>query len=43
MQIPEIESVTNPEPTDDGFDEETDTELYARLDFKVKNLLQAEM
>lgn len=36
MSIPGISSVNNTEATYDGFDEETDEDLYERLDFKVK-------
>lgn len=36
MSIPGISSVNNAEATHDGFDEETDEDLYERLDFKVK-------
>ena len=36
MSIPGISSVNNSEATHDGFDEETDEDLYERLDFKVR-------
>ena len=36
MSIPGITAVTNEAATHDGFDEESDDELYSRLDFKVK-------
>lgn len=36
MTIPGISSVTNPEATYDGFDEEDDASLYNRLIFKVR-------
>lgn len=37
MSIPSINAVTNPEPTHDGYDEETDTALLDRYLFKVRN------
>lgn len=36
MSIPGISSVTNPQATHDGFDEEDDASLYNRLIFKVR-------